>query len=101
MCILIINKYSQRIYLLRTVFSTKIKDGSLRLLSKFVPNNTTKITQEVHYTMDINCLENSFKDVAVGTTEFNKIKKPSAEWQDPNEDKLILGIIDQVCTYIN
>ena len=51
--------------------------------------------------MDVSCLENSFKDVAVGAKEFNEFKSNDSEWKDPNGDKLILGVIDQVCTFIN
>ena len=49
--------------------------------------------------MDINCPDNSFRDIAVGILQFNEfINKPS-EWKDPNGDKLILAVIDQVCTF--
>ena len=77
----------------------KNKNGSLRVFSKFIPKSTTKITQDILYTMDINCLENSFRDVAVGAKEFNEFKNKDSEWKDPNGDKLILGVIDQVCTF--
>ena len=77
----------------------KNKNGSLRVFSKFIPKSTTEITQDILYTMDINCLENSFRDVAVGAKEFNEFKNKDSEWKDPNGDKLILGVIDQVCTF--
>ncbi len=77
----------------------KNKDGSLRVFSKFIPKSTTKITQDILYTMDINCSENSFRDVAIGAKEFNEFKNKDSEWKDPNEDKLILRVIDQVCTF--
>tara|TARA_B100001250_G_C19242541_1_gene547187 strand:- start:167 stop:469 length:303 start_codon:yes stop_codon:yes gene_type:complete len=35
----------------------KNKDGSIRVLSKFIPKSTTKITQDILYTMDINMFE--------------------------------------------
>ena len=73
-------------------------NGSLRVFSKFIPKSSTEITQDILYTMDINCLENSFRDVAVGAKEFNEFKNKDSEWKDPNGDKLILGVIDQVCT---
>ena len=44
----------------------KNQDGSIRVFSKFIPKSNTEITQSILYTMDINCLEKSFKDVAVG-----------------------------------
>ncbi len=77
----------------------KNKNGSLRVFSKFIPKSSTEITQDILYTMDINCLENSFRDVAVGAKEFNEFKNKDSEWKDPNGDKLILGVIDQVCTF--
>ena len=77
----------------------KNKNGSLRVFSRFIPKSSTEITQDILYTMDINCLENSFRDVAVGAKEFNEFKNKDSEWKDPNGDKLILGVIDQVCTF--
>ena len=77
----------------------KNKNGSLRVFSKFIPKSSTEITQDILYTMDINCLENSFRDVAVGAKEFNEFKNKDSEWKDPNGDQLILGVIDQVCTF--
>ena len=79
----------------------KNPDGFIRVLSKFVPKSTTDITQDILYTMDVNCSENSFRDVAVGAKEFNEFKNQDSEWKDPNGDKLILGVIDQVCTFGN
>jgi len=76
----------------------KNEDGSLRIFSKFIPKSTTTITKDILYTMDINCSNNSFRDVAVGAKEFNEFNNKSAEWQNPNGDKLILNVIDQVCT---
>ena len=79
----------------------KNQDGSIRVLSKFIPKSTTEITQDILYTMDVNCSENSFRDVAVGAKEFNEFKNQESEWKDPNGDKLILGVIDQVCNFGN
>ena len=79
----------------------KNPDGFIRVLSKFIPKSTTDITQDILYTMDVNCSENSFRDVAVGAKEFNEFKNQDSEWKDPNGDKLILGVIDQVCTFGN
>ena len=79
----------------------KNQDGSIRVFSKFIPKSTTEITQDILYTMDVNCSENSFRDVAVGAKEFNEFKNQDSGWKDPNGDKLILGVIDQVCTFGN
>ena len=76
-------------------------DGFTRVLSKFVPKSTTDITQEILYTMDINCSEKSFRDIAVGANEFNEFENKDSEWKEPNGDNLILGVIDQVCAFIN
>ena len=79
----------------------KNQDGSIRVFSKFIPKSTTEITQDILYTMDVNCSENSFRDVAVGAMEFNEFKNQDSEWKDPNGDRLILGVIDQVCSFEN
>jgi len=79
----------------------KDQDGFIRVLSKFIPKSTTEITQDILYTMDINCSEKSFKDVGVGAKDFNEFENKDSEWKDPNGDELILGVIDQVCDYVN
>ena len=75
------------------------RDGSVRVISKFIPNNKSEITQDIIYTMDINCFEKSFRDVAVGTDQLNNSINSISDWQDPNGDQLILGVIGQVCNY--
>ena len=77
------------------------QDGSLRVFSKFIPKSSNEITQDILYTMDIDCLQNSFRDVAIGANEFNEFKNNDSEWKDPNGDKLILEVIEQVCTFGN
>tara|TARA_Y100001968_G_C19403172_1_gene742156 strand:+ start:1321 stop:1716 length:396 start_codon:yes stop_codon:yes gene_type:complete len=77
----------------------KNQEGSIRVFSKFIPKSTTEISQEILYTMDIKCEENTFRDIAVGSKEFNEFKNKDAEWKSPNGDELILGIIDQVCAF--
>ena len=77
------------------------KDGSVRVLSKFIPKTKSEITQDIIYTMDINCFEKSFRDVDVFTDERNSRINSLADWQDPNGDKLILGVIGQVCKVEN
>ena len=76
-------------------------DGSVRVLSKFIPKTKSEITKDIFYTMDINCFEKSFKDVEVSTNEINGHLNNFAEWQDPNEDPLIMGVIGQVCRVEN
>ncbi len=77
------------------------RDGSVRVISKFIPKNKSEITQDIIYTMDINCFEKSFRDVAVGTDQLNNSLNNNSDWQDPNGDQLILGVIGQVCNYNN
>jgi len=76
-------------------------DGFIRVLSKFVPTRTTDITQNILYTMEVNCSEKTFRDIAIGANEFNEFENKDSEWKYPNGDKLILGVIDQVCIFIN
>ena len=48
--------------------------------------------EENIYTMEINCLNNKYKDISVnGNNNF------SAKWEDPNEDKLINDVITESC----
>ena len=77
------------------------EDGSVRVLSKFIPKTKSEITKDILYTMDINCFEKSFRDVDVSIHEANSNFNDSADWQDPNGDKLILGVIGQVCRVEN
>tara|TARA_B100000945_G_scaffold207143_1_gene166704 strand:+ start:1172 stop:1564 length:393 start_codon:yes stop_codon:yes gene_type:complete len=93
------SQYGKQLWDMNSV--QKNRDGSIRVLSKFVPNSTTEITQDILYTMDINCSKKSFRDIAVGAKEFNEFKNKDSKWKNPNEDKLILGVIDQVCACIN
>ena len=77
------------------------EDGSVRVLSKFIPNTKSEITKDILYTMDINCFEKSFRDVNVSVDELDSNFNDFADWQDPNEDELILGVISQVCRVEN
>ena len=74
-------------------------DGTIRVLSKFIPKTKSDITKDILYTMDINCTEKTFRDVAVGADEFNEFENINAKWKYPNGDKLLLGVIDQVCSF--
>ena len=75
----------------------KNADGSIRVLSKFIPKIKNDITKDILYTMDINCSQKTFRDVAVGAKDFDEFENLEAKWKYPNGDKLILGVIDQVC----
>jgi len=77
------------------------EDGSVRVLSKFIPKTKSEITKDILYTMDINCFEKSFRDVDVSINEANSNFNDLANWQDPNGDKLILSVIGQVCRVEN
>ena len=77
------------------------KDGSVRVLSKFIPKTKSEITKDILYTMDINCFEKSFRDVGVSVDEVKSNFSDFADWQDPNGDELILGVIGQVCIVEN
>ena len=75
------------------------EDGTIRVLSKFIPKTKSEITKDILYTMDINCAEKTFRDIAVGAEEFNEFENINAKWKYPNGDKLLLGVIDQVCSF--
>ena len=77
------------------------EDGSVRVLSKFIPKTKNEITKDILYTMDINCFEKSFRDVDVSIDEVSNNFNNFAAWQDPNGDNLILGVIGQVCNVEN
>ena len=77
------------------------EDGSVRVLSKFIPKTKSEITKDILYTMDINCFEKSFRDVDVTTDEVSSNLNNFADWQDPNGDPLIMGVIGQVCRVEN
>ena len=77
------------------------EDGSVRVLSKFIPKTKSEITMDILYTMDINCFEKSFRDVDVSIDEVNSNFNDFADWQDPKGDELILGVISQVCRVEN
>jgi hypothetical protein len=77
------------------------EDGSVRVLSKFIPKTKSEITSDILYTMDINCFEKTFRDVDVSINEVESNFNDFADWQDPNGDELILGVIGQVCRVEN
>ena len=77
------------------------EDGSVRVLSKFIPKKKSEITKDILYTMDINCFEKSFRDISVGSDDLDEFENNDLIWKDPNGDQLILGVISQVCNYDN
>ena len=77
------------------------KDGSVRVISKFIPKTKSEITEDIIYTMEINCFENIFRDIAVKTDETEGSVQNNLSWEKPNGDKLISGVIGQVCNYEN
>ena len=95
----LISEYGEQIWDRKSI--KRNKDGSVRVLSKFIPKTKSEITQDILYTMDINCFEKSFRDVDVFTDEENSRLNNLADWQDPNGDELILGVIGQVCRVDN
>ena len=78
----------------------KNQDGSIKVFSKFIPKSSTEITQDILYTMEIKCSTLTFKDIAVGAKEFNEFSQKDSQWKEPNGDKLISGVIDQVCKFV-
>ena len=94
-----ISEYGEQLWDRKSI--KRNKDGSVRVLSKFIPKTKSEITQDIFYTMDINCFEKSFRDVDVFTDDENSRLNNLADWQDPNGDQLILGVIGQVCRVDN
>ena len=94
-----ISEYGEQLWDRKSI--KRNEDGSIRVLSKFIPKTKSEITQDILYTMDINCFEKSFRDVDVFTDLENSHLNNLAEWQDPNGDQLILGVIGQVCRVDN
>ena len=81
--------------------SVQESNGFIRVLSKFVPESKSDVTQDILYTMDVKCSEKSFRDVAMGTKDFNEFANKDSEWKDPNGDRLIIGVIEQVCDFVS
>jgi hypothetical protein len=94
-----ISEYGEQLWDRKSIIRNQ--DGSVRVVSKFIPKTKSEITQDILYTMDINCFEKSFRDVDVFTDEENSHLNNLADWQDPNGDQLILGVIVQVCRFDN
>jgi len=93
------SKYGEQLWDRQSI--KRNEDGSVRVLSKFIPKTKSEITKDILYTMDINCFEKSFRDVDVSIDAVNSNFNDFADWQDPNGDELILGVIGQVCRVEN
>ena len=91
------SKFGEQLWDAKTMH--KNQDGSIRVLSKFIPKIKNDITKDILYTMDINCSQKTFRDVGVGAEDFNEFENLEAKWKYPNGDKLILGVIGQVCNF--
>ena len=89
------SKFGKQLWDAKTMH--KNADGSIRVLSKFIPKIKNDITKDILYTMDINCSQKTFRDVGVGAKDFDEFENLEAKWKYPNGDKLILGVISQVC----
>jgi len=89
------SKFGKQLWDAKTIHNNE--DGSIRVLSKFIPKIKNDITKDILYTMDINCSQKTFRDVGVGAKDFDEFENPEAKWKYPNGDKLILGVISQVC----
>ena len=72
-------------------------DGSIRIQSKFIANSGDIEIQEILYTMEINCKENTFRDISTGSEKLYELKNKNSKWNNPKGDKLINGVIYQVC----
>ena len=89
------NEYGEQLWDKKSI--VRNQDGSVRVLSKFIPKTKSEITEDILYTMDINCFEKSFRDITVSTNEVNINLNNLPDWKYPNGDKLISGIINEVC----
>ncbi len=68
--------------------------GIIELTTKYIKidSSTSKEIEENIYIMNINCVTNKFKDISV-----NGKKNLSANWEDPNGDKLLDDVISDSC----
>ena len=89
------SKFGKQLWDAKTMH--KNADGSIRVLSKFIPKIKNDITKDILYTMDINCSQKTFRYVGVCDKNFDEFENLEAKWKYPNGDKLILGVISQVC----
>ena len=69
-------------------------NGLIEIKTKYLKKDAEnqEIIEENIYTMEINCINNKYKDISVN----GKINL-SAKWEDPNGDKLINDLISESC----
>ena len=69
-------------------------NGLIEIKTKYLKKDSEnqEIIEENIYTMEINCINNKYKDISVN----GKINL-SAKWEDPNGDKLINDLISESC----
>ena len=69
-------------------------NGLIEIKTKYFKKDAEnqEIIEENIYTMEINCINNKYKDISVN----GKINL-SAKWEDPNGDKLINDLISESC----
>ena len=69
-------------------------NGLIEIKTKYLKKDAEnqEIIEENIYTMEINCINNKYKDISVNG-KFNL----SAKWEAPNGDKLINDLISESC----
>ena len=69
-------------------------NGLIEIKTKYLKKDAEnqEIIEENIYKMEINCINNKYKDISVN----GKINL-SAKWEDPNGDKLINDLISESC----
>ena len=69
-------------------------NGLIEIKTKYLKKDAEnqEIIEENIYTMEINCINNKYKDISVN----GKINL-SAKWEAPNGDKLINDLISESC----
>jgi len=75
----------------------KNSDGSLRINSKFIAKKDGIYEHEIDYTMDINCENSTYRDISTSSNSLNEVQEINQNWNNPNGDPLIKGVINQVC----
>ena len=72
----------------------KKSNGLIEINSKYLKKEAenSEIIKENTYIMEIDCINNKYKDISVN----GKINL-SAKWEAPNEDKLINDLISESC----
>ena len=84
------SKFGKQLWDAKTMH--KNADGSIRVLSKFIPKIKNDITKDILYTMDINCSQKTFRDVGVGAKDFDEFENLEAKWKYPNGDLSLIHI---------